>query len=411
MKTQIGVRFETHQVSNEQNIDKQTTLETAMPFRTALDELSPNPGAEILRYGWQREGILSLGQGEGCAKTPDFIANAASAAMQDGKTFYAPVLGHMELRDELSAYYKRIYDLDINTNRLFVTGSGTTAMHLALTAVLDKGDDVVAITPIWKNLLGAIELAQANTIQVPLNDDPQDGWTLDLDALFAAVTPNTKAMLIVTPSNPTGWVMNDADIKRVLEFCRENKIWIISDEVYSRLTYDSVRAPSFLYHATPDDWVMTVNSFSKAWAMTGWRLGWIVGPEKAEEKIRDIALYNNLGAPSFTQFGAIEALRQGEGFIAQQMGTWRKNRDMMMKRLSKYSNIRMHVPQSTFYGFLHVDGEDDCIAFARRLIDDAALSLAPGCSFGDSSKGYIRLCFAVSEEKFDEALDRLEKCL
>lgn len=378
-------------------------------YRSVLGALSPNQGAEMLRYGWSKPGILSLGQGEGSLKTPDFITDAAASAMADGKTFYAPVLGVPEFRQEIANYYSRVYGLNLPTNRIFATTSGTTAMHLALTAVLDEGDEVVAVTPIWKNLLGAIELAQAKTVQVPLENPDGQGWTLDLDKLFDAVTHKTKVILIVTPSNPTGWIMPKEQIKAVQDFARLRGIWIIADEVYGRIVYDGTHAPSFLETAEEGDRLFTVNSFSKSYAMTGWRLGWLVGPSCAEEKIRDIALYDNMGPPTFAQYGGIAALRHGEDFIAQQLGIWRANRDMVMERFAAIPRIKMPLPQSTFYGFFTVDGEPDCLKLARHLIDEAGLSLAPGCAFGKTCAGYLRLVFAVSPDRMSEALDRLER--
>ncbi len=378
-------------------------------YRSVLGALSPNQGAELLRYGWTKPGILSLGQGEGSLKTPDYISEAAAKAMQDGKTFYAPVLGIPEFRQEISNYYSRIYGLNIPTSRIYATTSGTTAMHLALTAVLDEGDEVVAVTPIWKNLLGAIELAQAKTIQVPLENIDHQGWSLDLDKLFDAVTHKTKVLLIVTPSNPTGWVMPKEQIKAVLDFARDRGIWIIADEVYGRIVYDGTHAPSFLDYAEDDDRLFTVNSFSKTYAMTGWRMGWLVGPSCAEEKIRDIALYDNMGVPTFSQYGGIAALRHGEEFIDKQLAIWRDNRTLVMDAFAAIPKISMPLPQSTFYGFFTVEGQPDCIKLARHLIDEVGLSLAPGCAFGKSCAGYLRLVFAVSPEKMKDALTRLER--
>ena len=259
-------------------------------FRETVENLPANSGAEVLRYGWRKPDVLSLGQGEGCRPTPDFIIEAAHQAMQEGKTHYGPVLGIPALRQEVHHYYKRLLDVDINVQQIFITGSGTTAMHLALTSILDKGDEVIAITPIWKNLLGAVELAEARATQLSLDYSEKEGWVLDLDKLMDACTPKTKAILVVTPSNPTGWVMSDDEIKALMDFARSKGIWIISDEVYSRSVYGKKHAPSFLEHANDEDLLMTVNSFSKNWAMTGWRLGWLTGPKAAEPIIRDIAL-------------------------------------------------------------------------------------------------------------------------
>lgn len=377
-------------------------------FRPVLQNLTKNPGAEMLRYGWLRDDVISLGQGEGCVPTPDFINDKTYEALKDGKTHYGPVLGQPALRAELGAYYKKIFNLDIPQNRVFITGSGTTAMHLALTSILDAGDDVVAVTPIWKNLLGAVEIAQGTTHTVPLKFAEGEGWSLDIDELLGAVTDVTKAILIVTPSNPTGWVMSKEEMDRVLEFTRARGIWIVSDEVYNRSLYNEVHAPSFLEVAKEDDLVMTVNSFSKSWAMTGWRLGWLVGPSFSEGIIRDLALYDNMGPPTFTQFGGIEALKNGEDFIKEQMDLWQSNLDYLYDRFSKNSKISMEKPTSTFYAFFKVQGENDCLDLAKRFIDKGGVSMAPGCAFGKDSKGWIRLCFAVSREKLEKALDRIE---
>lgn len=380
-----------------------------LPFRSVLTELSPNPGAEMLRYGWTKPGIISLAQGEGSMKTPDFIADAAYKAMQDGRTFYAPVLGIPELRQEISSYYSTIFGLQIPMNRIFATSSGTTAMHLAMASILEEGDEVVAVTPIWKNLLGAVELAQSVTVQVPLEYRENDGWHLDLNRLFDAVTSKTKAFLLVTPSNPTGWVMKAEQIRAVQDFARERGIWIIADEVYARTVYGSKRSASFLDHALPDDRLFVVNSFSKSYAMTGWRLGWLVGPADAESMVRDIALYDNMGPPTYAQYGAIAALRHGEPFIAEQMALWKNNLDLVMDRFNTNGRLVMSRPEATFYALFRVDGEPDCMALAKRLIDDGELSLAPGCAFGKCCAGWLRMCFAVSEQRIIEALDRLEK--
>ncbi len=376
-------------------------------FRPVLHALTANPGAEMMRYAQGKDDIITLGQGEGDAPTPDFICDATAKALKDGKTFYGPVLGSHELRQSLSDYYERIYNLGIPSSRVFVTSSGSTAMHLSLAALVDKGDEVVAITPIWKNLLGAVELTQATTRQVSL-DCINNEWVLDLDKLFAAINERTKIILIVTPSNPTGWTASREELRAILDFARERGIWVLSDEVYGRLVYEGIRAPSFLDVAKEDDLLLVVNSFSKSWAMTGWRLGWIVGPHEAEAKIRDVALYNKLCPPTFTQYGAIAALEEGEEFLKSQLRLWHANRDLVVERFKKMGNVQMSYPKSTFYAFFKVEGEDDCIALTKRLIDEAGVLLSPGSAFGKEATGYIRLCFAVSKERLNEALDRIE---
>lgn len=381
-----------------------------LKLRSVIEGLSANPGAEIIRYARLYPDTISLGQGEGDAPTPSFIMDAAAQAMREGKTFYGPVLGQETLRREISDYYKRIYGLDVPPNRAFVTTSGTMAMHLALSALLETGDEVAAITPIWRNLLGAVELAGGTIREVPL-DEREGVWSLDLDRLFASVNARTKLILLTSPSNPSGWVMSEDEMRRVMDFARERGIWVLSDEVYGRLVYDGLRAPSFLDVARPDDRLLVVNSFSKAWAMTGWRLGWLIGPAAIEEAIRDVALYSNMCPPAFSQFGAIAALRDGEPFIASQLAMWKSNIDVLMEYYARIPGLVAARPQSTFYSVFRVESEPDCLALTRRLIQEGGLSLAPGCSFGQVTRGYIRLCFAVSEQRLRTALDRLVRVL
>lgn len=384
-------------------------------FRPVLHALTSNPGVEMMNYAAGKRDMITLAQGEGDSPTPDFIAQAAFDAMKEGHTTYGPTLGQWPLRHQLVEYYKNIYGLDIPVERVFVTSSGSTAMHLSLAALLDKGDEVVAITPIWKNLIGAIELTQATNVPVSLDYDQEQGWSLDLEKLFAAVTPKTKVILVVTPSNPTGWSATQEEMKAILDFARERNIWVLADEVYSRIVYESdhehMRADSFLDVAQDDDLLLVVNSFSKSWAMTGWRLGWIVGPKIAEDKIRDVALYNNLCPPTFTQYGAIAALRDGEPFLKSQVDLWRSNRDILVQYFKDLGNIDMDYPHATFYGFFKVHGQDDCKAMTKRFIDETGVLLSPGCAFGESARGYIRMCFAVSENRLLEALDRMKKVL
>lgn len=379
-------------------------------FRKCLEKLSPNVAAELLRYGKLRPDTISLAQGEGENPTPDFIIEASMRAMQEGKTFYSQPLGIPELRQEIATYHAQIYNLNIPTNRIFVTASGTTAVHLALMSILDEGDEVLAVTPIWKNLIGIIEMTGASFNEVCMHETEGE-WKLDLDQLFKACTPNTKVILLVTPSNPTGWVMSREEMESVLDFARARGIWIVSDEIYSRTTYNASRAPSFLDIADPEDRLFVVNSFSKSWAMTGWRLGWLIGPARVEPKIYDLALYEYMAPPMFTQYGGIAALRHGENFIKDQTAHWQVNLDIITKRFSEMDRVVFSPPPASFYAFFRVTGADNSMTLAKQLIDEAGVSLAPGGSFGSCCGDYLRMCFGASTQKVNEALDRIEAFL
>ena len=260
-------------------------------------------------------------------------------------------------------------------------------------------------------MLGAVELSGSVVRQVPLEDRAEEGWTLDLDALFATCNEKTKAILVVSPSNPTGWTASMEEIEAIQNFARERGIWVISDEVYGRLVYNETRAPSFLDVAQPDDLLMVINSFSKAWAMTGWRLGWITGPEFMSDKIRHLAIYNNLCVAPFIQYAGIAALRDGEDFIKNQLIAWEKSNNLVHDTLARYDHVQAVKPAASFYAFFKVDGEPDSVAFAYRLIDEVGLSLSPGSSFGACSSPYMRMSFACSRSKIEDALGRLEGVL
>ena len=388
-----------------QNQNQMTTRKHE--YRSCLNKISPNVAAELLRYGRSKPDVITLAQGENDAPTPQFIRDAATKAIQDGKTFYGQPLGNPELRQEISNYYSRIYNANVPTSRIFVTSSGTTAVHMALQSIIDDGDEVVAVTPVWKNLIGIIEMAGGKLNEVCMTNTDK-GWILDINQLFDAVTPRTKAILLVTPSNPTGWVMPAEQIKQVMEFARERDIWIVSDEIYSRGVYGVSRAPSFLDVSEPDDKLYIISSFSKNYSMTGWRLGWLVGPASAETKIYDMALYEYMCPADFTQHAGIAALRHGEPFIASQLESWQKNIDLIEQSFDRTGKAMMVRPPATFYAFFRIDGQTDSMALARRMIDEVGLSLAPGCSFGSSCKDYLRMCFGVSPEKLTKALDRFE---
>lgn len=381
-------------------------------MRPVLDDIRHNPGADLIRYARRIPDVLSLSSGETDSPTPAFITEAVEGALKAGKTFYGPILGHHDLRQEIAAYYQRTHGIELGLDRVIVTSSGTSAIHLSLLSTVEKGDEVVAVFPLWKNLLGAIRLQEATVrgVNLRLNAEGTE-WHLDLDELFAAVTIKTRAIVLNSPNNPSGWVMPAEQIRAVMEFARQRGIWIISDEVYGRLTYDGTRAPSFLDVAGPHDKLFIVNSFSKNWAMTGWRLGWLIGPSTAETRIYDLVLYDNMGPPNFTQFGAIAALKHGEDFIAEQKARFIRNEALVDESFKRIGGMTYARPKSSFYTFFKSEKEPNCMDFARRLIDDFALGLAPGCAFGRNFTGYIRMCYAVSEPRLRDALDRLERAL
>lgn len=383
------------------------THQTHKQYRSCFDKMSANKAAELLRYGKSKPDCISLAQGEGSLGTPEFICGAVSKALSEGKTFYSFGQGLPELRQEIANYHARIYGHNIPTSRITVTSSGTHAVHLALMSIVEEGDEIIAVTPIWKNLIGITELAGGKITEVPME---QTGgvWSLDIQNIFDKVTDKTRAIMIVSPNNPTGWVMPTEDIKAVLEFARTQGIWVIADEVYGRTMHHVSRAPSFLDYAEDDDLLYVINSFSKTWAMTGWRLGWLIGPMTAEDKIRDVILYETMGVPTFIQCAGIEALRHGEEFLQAQKNIWMENQTLVVAELSGINRISIAPSAAAFYAYFKVDGCNDSFALVKDMIDKAGVSLAPGGAFGTGFNDYLRLCFGADKAVVAEAVRRVK---
>lgn len=351
--------------------------------------------------------ILPLWFGEGDLPTPEFICDAANRAMRDGMTFYTHQRGIPPLRQALADYLTGLHGVPVAEERIVVTSSGMQAILLTLQALVGPGDEVVVVAPVWPNIFSAAHLVGATTKPVAARFG-DDGWTLDVEALFAACGPATKAIFINSPCNPTGWIMPRADMERVRDFARARGLWIVSDEVYGRFVFDRpTPAPSFLEICTDEDQLVVVNTFSKCWAMTGWRVGWAVIPRGLGPTYENLVQYNTSGTPAFLQQAAVTALTDGEGFVAEMVERCRQGRELVCDRLSGLNRVRISPPDGAFYLFFGVEGESDSMALAKRLIDEAGVGLAPGVAFGAAGEGFLRLCFAGSPAFLERALDRL----
>ncbi len=386
------------------------------PIRPQIDALDGSKIREVSDLGMKLGGVLPLWFGESDLTTPKFIRDAAKASLDNGETFYAANLGIPPLREAIAAYQSRLLGKTIAPERIVVTNSGMTALMLVMQVLLSEGDNAIITTPIWPNCIEAARImgAEPRLIQLRMGDvgDGGDGgWTLDLDELFASVDEKTRLILINSPSNPTGWMMPPGDQRALLDFAAERGIWVIADEVYERLVYDAPRAPSFLDLAGPADPVIAANSFSKSWCMTGWRLGWMTVPEGMAESFGKVVEYNYSCTPVFIQRAGIAALQGGEDFIAQIVADYRRNRDLVHQRLMGTGRVRMANPPGAFYAFMAIDGMEDSLAFARALIEEQKVGLAPGSAFGPGGEGHIRLCFAIAHDKLSEAVDRLVRAL
>ena len=355
--------------------------------------------------------VIAMWYGESDVRTPDFICEAASAALRRGQTFYTHKWGIPLLRETLATYTGSLYGLEVTTERVSVTSSGMTGIMMLMQALVGAGDNILLIDPIWPNGASAAQIMGADVRRVSLEANSQGDWHLDLDKLVSAVDGRTRLVFVNSPGNPTGWMMERDQQQALLEFCRERSIWIVADEVYGRLVYDRNVAPSFLEISNPVDPVVVVNSFSKSWAMTGWRMGWLTHPKRLTEKIGDLVEYNTSGTPEFLQEAGIVAVRDGEKIVAAMVERCRNGRDTASRRLAEMPRVTYSPPTAAFYAFFKIDGMADSLDFAKRLATDYKVGVAPGTAFGPSGEGWLRLCFAQSVDRIDEAMDRIERAL
>jgi aspartate/methionine/tyrosine aminotransferase len=369
--------------------------------------LAPESGiVEVSNYGRGREGLIPLWVGEGDVPTPAFICDTATRSLAAGETGYTWQRGIPEFRDAIARYMTRVYGRPFTRDRFFVTGGGMQAIQIAMRMVAGAGDEVLVPTPAWPNFAAAIGISGAAPVSVPMRFG-NAGWTLDIGQLAGAVTERTRAIVINSPSNPTGWTATREELAAVLGLARARGLWIVADEIYGRFAYGNERAASFHDVAEDDDRILYAQTMSKNWAMTGWRLGWLEAPAELGLVAENLIQYSTSGSPVFTQRAAIAALDHGESFLALQLGRAAANRDTLTGALAATGRVRLAPPAGAFYLFFEIDGVADVRATALRMIDEAGVGLAPGTAFGPGGENAFRLCFMRSEDQIALAAERL----
>ncbi len=380
-------------------------------IRNTVLELPASRIRQATLAGRGIDDLIPLWFGEGDEVTPAFIRDAAAAALQRGETFYGPNRGVPELRAALQRYLHRIYQRDVDLDRIVVSASGMNALMIAVQCLVGQGDSAVVIGPVWPNAQHAITAMGAEVRMVDLQVQPDGGWKLDVERVLAACDATTRLIVINSPNNPTGWMATEAELQALLDHARAHDLWLLSDEVYARITYGVPHAPSLLTLADPGDPVVIVNSFSKSWSMTGWRLGWVVAPPELTTVIEKMTEFNISHPTSFVQWGGIAALDDGDAYVEGLVRRYAEAAELVYQRLSPLPRVRLARPRSAFYAFFHVDGAEDSFAYAVDLMHRAKVGLAPGIAFGPAGEGHLRLCFASSLPKLARALDRLVPAL
>ena len=379
--------------------------------RDKIAQLESSPIAQVATLGFGNPEVIPLWYGEGDLPTPAFIGEAAATALRAGHTFYTYKAGLPELRETIATYLTGLYGAAIGPERVAVTSSGMTALMIVTQALLDPGDNFVIVAPVWPNIAAAVTILGGEPRLLGLEPVAGGGWRLDLERLFAACDARTRAIFVNSPSNPTGWVISTEEIAALLDFARRRGLWLIADEVYARIVYGNRAAPSFLAAAKPEDRVIVVNSFSKSWAMTGWRLGWIVMPPELLPEFEKLIEFNTSGSPAFLQHAGIVAIRDGEPFIGDFVARCRAARNAAFDALQSCRRVETARPEGAFYAFFRVAGMSDSLAFAKEALARTKVGLAPGIAFGPMGEGYLRLCFAREPQAVAAAIERLRPLL
>ncbi|WP_064681208.1 pyridoxal phosphate-dependent aminotransferase [Rhizobium bangladeshense] len=378
-----------------------------------MNSLSPRAVAapesgivEVVNYARGRQGLLPLWVGEGDLPTPDFISRAAMEALASGETFYTWQRGIPELRRALSDYYFRHFSVRLPVEHFYVTGSGMQAIQISVQALTSPGDEFVYLTPAWPNIAAALEIAGARAVGVELQFEG-GRWGLDLDRLAAAITPKTRGLFINTPSNPTGWTATQKDLGAILALARKHDLWIMADEIYALYHFAGGRAPSFLDVMDEGDKIIFVNSFSKNWSMTGWRVGWIVAPPEMGQVLENLIQYSTSGVAQFMQKGAVAALDQGDDFVRANIAKAARSRDILCDALIATNRVETLKPDGALYAFLKIDGVTDSRRAAIDIVDKTGVGLAPGTAFGAGGELFLRACFLRDPGQIAVAAERL----
>jgi aspartate/methionine/tyrosine aminotransferase len=370
---------------------------------------------ELAEIAMSMDGVLKLYFGESNLPTPEYIKRAAQKAMADGFTFYTENAGLPSLRKGLARYYQELHGVDLDpAGEIVITASGVQALNVGIRCILDPGDEALVLTPAWPN--GSSNVAMANAVAIEIKHPlVGDRYQIDFAALEAAVTPRTRMLLYTSPSNPLGWVATIDEQRQLLEFTRRHKLWLMADEVYERLNYTGPKpispAPSILKLATRDDAVIVVQSFSKTYCMTGWRLGWLIARRDLCARATQLNEFIISHAPSMAQRAAETALLWGENALCEMLIRLKQNRDFCLAALSKMPGVTVPKPDGAFYLFPKIAGASDSFDFCKRLLMDTKVGLAPGVAFGAGGEGSVRISYAAELQIVQEAMARLSMFL
>lgn len=367
--------------------------------------------ANIAKQAFDKTEVLPLWFGEGDVTTPPFIGEAAARAIGQGHVFYTHQNGIPELRQTLADYHTRLSNTVVTPDRITVTSGGMPAIMLAVQLVMDPGDNLIVIDPVWPNISGITQIVggEVRSVRMDLTDD---GWVLDIEKVIAACDGRTKAIFFASPGNPTGAMLPLSVQRELLEFARPRGIWLFADEVYNRLVFGRTAGDTILDVIEPEDRVLVLNSFSKAWAMTGWRMGWMVHPPSVGPHLAMMVQYTSSGTATFLQHAGIAAIRDGEPFVEWMNRYCEEGMTIVCDALETMPRVRLRSrPKAAMYAFFEIDGMASSRQACLEILEATKVGLAPGVFFGKGSESFVRLCFCRSPDILRQAMERLRPFL
>ncbi|UOQ49996.1 aminotransferase [Gracilibacillus caseinilyticus] len=372
-----------------------------------VQDIKPSGIRKFFDLASKMDNVISLGVGEPDFVTPWNVIEASYHSLEQGYTAYTANAGLLELREEISKYLYETFDISYNPEtQLLVTVGASQAIDVALRTILDQGDEVIIVEPCFVSYGPAVSLAGGVPVSVSATAD--NAFKITPEQVEAAITPRTKAIVMCSPNNPTGAVLSKKELTAVAKVIEKHDLVVLSDEIYAELSYDELASSMAVIEGMKERTIV-ISGFSKAFAMTGWRLGYVAGPVEILAAMTKIHQYTIMCAPTMAQHGALEALRNGNESVKEMKTSYRQRRNFVVKALNEMG-LSCHLPGGAFYVFPSIQSTGfSSEEFAQRLLEEERVAVVPGHVFGESGEGYIRCSYATSIKQLDEAMKRMKR--
>ena len=377
----------------------------------SLSRVAPSQIRTIADVAFSMDDVLKLHFGESSMQTAQYLKDAAYQAMNAGYTFYTENAGLPSLRQAIADKYDELHQVQVDpAHEIVVSASGVQALNVSIRCAIDTGDEAIVLTPNWPNGSAIVSLFGGYPKEIPLVWSSKR-YEINFAALEKALSPKTRLLVYTSPSNPLGWVANPEEQQAILDFCRRNRLWLLADEVYERIYFGGAVAPSILRLCTQEDAVIVVQSFSKSYCMTGWRLGWLVARPDLVKKATQLNEFIVSHAPSMIQRAGETALKYGEEKVLSMVKSLQEKVSFCFEALHSMKRVTVANPEGAFYLFPQIEGVKDSYSFALSLLKETKVAVAPGIAFGNGGEGAVRICCAAEMSILEAAMERFAKFL